>query len=304
MNSSSLDVFGPGCEFEHNICIVDAVFRAKTQIRSLPKFHAARWSAWLRFACKKYHFPLGNILLGLFPLRNGARPIQTNELVPLRLITSDICLTHLDSIVQIMTSMESCGNFSSETFDFVLWRDAIGGGHYALDAPLHDIGRLSMQTVASEIAALAAAQLWTLHFYTPLRLKKPAGSGKSRSEIYNFCRPGFFSSSAAILHLCKKVRFLKDCGEWFDCNANLPAILSNELVWLDMRYNETRHIALGGIMGKIICAGPMDKAIAQRLVLGQYLGAGKNPLFGLGYWLIPEIGRARKIDFKLNKDIL
>ena len=66
----------------------------------------------------------------------------------------------------------------------------------------------------------------------------------------------------------------------------------------DMRYSREWQIALGVVVGEMRFGVPPDGTVAERLVRGQYLGAGRNARFGLGYWRIPELDAVRRIEAK------
>lgn len=269
-----------------SIHLLDAVFRAKRGIKSLPPLHGARWSAWLRFACKNIGIALDAAVLGLLPLRNGQNPIAEGEIVALRLITDGNGLASLRPLMSAMASVSPRGEFSSHTLEFLFWKDVVGQQNFARDAPLEESEPvpLAIGSFGGEIEKLMGLNAFTLVFNTPLRLKLPPGSERKGGERMRFCQSDFFADGGAINYLCEKIRFLNPVG----CPGTLK-LVGHNLRWYDMRYNESRHIALGGLMGKIACSGALDRETATRLVLGQYLGAGKNPLFGLGYWRIPEI---------------
>lgn len=50
------------------IYIADLDFIAKREIKSLPQFHGARFSAFLRFACRKANIKLDECAHALLPL--------------------------------------------------------------------------------------------------------------------------------------------------------------------------------------------------------------------------------------------
>ncbi len=81
-----------------------------------------------------------------------------------------------------------------------------------------------------------------------------------------------------------------ECGE-----ALRPSSVS--LQWDDMRCSREWQIALG-VVGEMRFDAPPGGLVAERLVLGQYLSAGKNSRFGLGCWRIPELNAVRRIGRK------
>lgn len=276
-----------------NIYLIDAVFQAKKFIRSLPHLHAARWGAWLRFACSGLGMRLNDILYGLLPLRNGQNPVTPGEQISLRLITCESGVRHLARLAQSMRAIQR-GEFSPESFDLLFWKDAIGGGNFSPECSL-DVTCLAPfggEALAKEIAMLETQKSWTLAFHVPLRFKLPPAAGQRGKGVTQFCPPTFFADGRSLRYLFGHIRHLEDCDASMLSVVN---VLESRLAWVDMRYNEFRQIALGGVMGHMKCGGAMNRETAQRCVFGQYLGVGKNPLFGLGYWRIPELDNVRTI---------
>jgi len=66
-------------------------------------------------------------------------------------------------------------------------------------------------------------------------------------------------------------------------------------MWLDISYGQDVMKTIGGVVGRIRVSGKPSLGVAERLVLGQYTGAGKNPVFGLGFYHIRELDGAKKI---------
>lgn len=273
------------------IFIVDAIFRATRPIRSLPAFHGARWSAWLRFACGGANFRLNEIVLGLLPLRNGQQPIRMDETLALRLVLGGNGPDSLPALGRALGSTGVRGEFSRESMRLLCWKDAVGGAVFEPGGPVFPLRPLSPETVGGEIRALRRLGSFTLRLSGPLRLKLPPGAARSGREIGMYCPAGFFSGRDAMAHLLAGIRLLGPERVVEDC----PEVEWSRLAWEEMRYSRRRGIALGGVAGGIGCAGCPGDVAARRLVLGQYLGAGKNPLFGLGYWRIPELDGKRRI---------
>lgn len=270
----------------NEIYMLDAFFRVLRPIRSLPPWHGARWSAWLRFACAAAGFKLGDLLLSIHPLRSGQKPWLEGDLAILRMGVASLPL--LPELTQALGSTKGHGEFSAYSLDLAFFRDAFSGAPFAPDAIIQPeaLTPLCPATVRGETDALMNLSAWTLRLASPLRLKAGQG-GKGRDK---FCDPAFFASREALAFILAKVRFL-DAPE--TPLAAGVGITSANLRWEDLRYDPRRQIALGGLVGEIRCQGAPDRPTAERLVLGQYLGAGKNPLFGLGMWRIPELEHSR-----------
>jgi len=56
-----------------------------------------------------------------------------------------------------------------------------------------------------------------------------------------------------------------------------------------------RPALLGGLVGVLRLEGPVSPEAALAITAGQYLGAGKNPRFGLGMYRIPELEGWRRL---------
>lgn len=72
------------------------------------------------------------------------------------------------------------------------------------------------------------------------------------------------------------------------------SISAGVLHWLDLSYG-SRDTTFGGAVGCIRVSGKPEPDVAALLVLGQYLGMGKNAVFGYGFYNIPELSPHRKV---------
>lgn len=254
-------------------------FRAVRDIRSLPPYHGARWSAWFRFACKHAGLEADSCFHGLLPLRNGQRPILRGEELTVRLLLDLGACKALPVLFASLAEMEPCGEFSCAS----------------LKAYSYKVMALDEVAGIEDVAELCNCEKWQIHFDTPLRLPLPNPHKRRDPGPGMFCQADFFSpanSGQALSHLLGRVRFYPDKE---GTKPQIPAgtrIVHSSLIWEDMRYNSQRGIALGGLTGFLECCGQPDRELARRLVWGQYAGAGKNARFGLGYWRIPEIRTA------------
>ena len=132
---------------------------------------------------------------------------------------------------------------------------------------------------------------WHLEFLTPARLPLPEGQKKE----FPFAMPNFFATHPLALDcLVSRLRSLPpDIAQQQQPSTEGLRITGLDLRWEDMAYNEDRKIQLGGIIGHIAMQGRPAPETAMALVAGQYLGAGKNPRFGMGMYRIPELEGAR-----------
>ncbi|MBD5641616.1 MAG: hypothetical protein HDQ91_04275 [Desulfovibrio sp.] len=275
----------------NDIYLVDGVFLVTRSIRSLPDYHGARWSAWLRHACRQFGCQLDSLARGFVPLRSGQAPLRAGEVVCLRLLTENP--GQFGVLGNALAQGEPHGEFSRLTLRLLFWQDAISGKRHPPEEAPCGLEPLTLKHLREETTLLAGLDSFSLHFHTPLRLKLPSGCRGEGRERDDYCQPEFFRSARAIGYLASKIRFWQFADR--DEVESLPVAGEGNLRWHDLRYNQERRIALGGVAGAIRCNGRIGARLAEKLVLGQYLGAGKNPLFGLGYWQIPELAEARKI---------
>lgn len=94
-----------------------------------------------------------------------------------------------------------------------------------------------------------------------------------------FCDADFFRQGNALTHLLGHIRLLPPVVSGAEMRVERV-----RLHWADLRYSRERAVALGGLVGEICLTGRPDAETARRLVLGEYLGSGKNARFGLGFW--------------------
>lgn len=244
-----------------NIHIIDAIFLARRDIRSLPDWHAARWSGWLRFACARIGVPLNAILLGLLPLRNGKRFIRQGDSLILRLILKTSGLSHLASLGRMIRNMESLGEFSTSSLELLFWRDALAHHNHPPDCQTMDAEPLSLDLLSREITRLVALENFSLDFFVPMRLKAPHPEDRNQRRETTFCAPDFFASRDALAYLCARIRardMLPPCQQ----SSMRIRLVSHALSWQDIRYNETRKIALGGLTGIVTLSAPLDEDMA------------------------------------------
>ncbi len=264
----------------NSVYCVDMQFEARQVIKSLPPFHGARWSAWLRFACFQAALRMEDIVYALLPLRHGTARITPGECLMLRLLVPPNALPVLPRMVRAMLEMPPRGEFCGRSLHFVGFREGIDG------TPLIT-SELTPQTVLPLTAARLADRIvvaqqwerWSVRFSAPLRLTLPAGEKKGADGVRRFCDARFFRQDGALSHMLQHVRLLAPAV----CGTDIR-LQDVRLRWEDMRYNRERTVALGGVIGEICAAGHPDAETARRLVLGEYLGAGKNGRFGLGFW--------------------
>lgn len=196
-----------------NFYLIDAVFQAKQQIRSLARWHAARWSAWLHYACAGLGARLNDILSGLLPLRNGQQQIYQGEIITLRLLIGDKGLPWLAGLAHSLMSHDVHGEFSSSSLELLFWRDATGDIAYPPYSPPFAPLPFNQAILVGEIQYLSKLTVWSLHFFVPLRLKLPEGEKRLDRGAGYYCPAPFFSSPHALNYLCSMVCFIPSCDK-------------------------------------------------------------------------------------------
>lgn len=267
---------------------VDMYFEAQQIIKSLPPFHGARWSAWLRYACARATLHMEDMVHSLLPLRNGISPVMPGDRLTLRLIVPTTSLPVLPEVVRAMLELPPQGEFSSRTLYFAGFGDGLHGTPLPVSALREQKVRpVTREGLADRITALQTCEGWRLRLVTPLRLTLPAGEKTKAGGVGRFCGVDFFRQDRALGHLLEHVRLLSPAV----CGAGIR-LRDMRLRWADMRYSRQRGVALGGVTGELCAVGRPDEETALRLVLGEYLGAGKNGRFGLGFWQVAATDNA------------
>lgn len=273
--------------------IVNMIFHVKRPVLSLPSWHGGRWSAWFREACKPLPFKFDELALAIYPERFGQKGLKPAEKIAVRMLLPRAPSNNLSEFAAQLLNTYSEGEFSAASLrldqirDFrsgaILWKDGKETGNLP--------SLFSERLLTDEISALQSLSRFSLVFKGPLRLAAPSGQKDKSSEILKYCQPDRLIKEARLIyHLVRHVRFLDEADMSLDAPENLAADLAaSKLRWHDMRYNSMRQMALGGICGKLVLNGKASRSLARLLVLGQYLGAGKNGRFGFGFWQIPEI---------------
>lgn len=263
-------------------------FCVTAPIYSLPKWHGARWTAWLRCAARLCRINLEDLLLAIKPLRNGSHPFLVGEKIYLMLVLADGWHIILPEFLNRLAEVESAGEFSSKkltlnaVYDYpdrnLLWKKG--------EKLEFKKSCFSESSLWKKMLVLLELDKWTIKFETPLRLPLPAGHPDRRKELEKYAPPEFMGSIAGLRHLLGRVRFMDNQSPLDDFELEL---VDASLHWEEFRYNRDRKMALGGVTGQITCVGRVDYGLARRLLAGELFGAGKNARFGLGYWIITEL---------------
>ncbi|MDR1046134.1 MAG: hypothetical protein LBP33_13665 [Candidatus Adiutrix sp.] len=253
----------------------------------------------MRLAARTAGLVLDDVLLGLTPERLGASPWGAGETTRLRLWAEPGRRLDLARLVAVLAGPEPVG-----TDEFV------SGGSLALkglDWPGRERGfpdagaalaafiagrtappALGLDFILPEVAALESlsAQPWRLEFTAPLRLTRSAGE----PGCGHYAGPFFFEDPAGLARFLDKLRWQGPAP------AKPPAelrVAASRVDWRPFKYSRERQVTLGGLQGFLLLDGRPDFETACRLVLGQYLGVGKSPRFGCGFFRLPGLDLAR-----------
>lgn len=282
--------------------LMELRFKALAPINKLPHFHGAQWSALLRDLLRPglAGRSLAQVGVWVQSAETGVVSYAPGDRLHVGLAVaagrwSDAVFdvlhgfnSHQDrgghfipgrTIVLEQAACRVSGNaVAADTAHRGLWADFT-----PLERPLLDV----------EARRLSGLDRFRILFHAPLRLKRPAGSKHSG---HRYCDEGFFlnphdSGAAAISHLAGSVR-CPGSAVRFEATAE---ITGGALAWLDMTYGRGFKKTIGGAVGRIDVTARLDGKAALALAAGQYLGAGKNAVFGFGFYHIPELDPVRQI---------
>ncbi len=266
-------------------------FAVLAPIRGLPHFPGPHWSALFRnlFHTLEAKLKAVNPTVWVQPVETGILEYEAGDRLSLGLVVPAAAVPALEEVL-------GCFN-----------RLAAGRGHFqpGVTLRLENVtsrfdGRpwwgagaalLSREMVAAEVKELCVCDRFTLLTLSPLRIPRPPGRKESG---HRYCDADFFlrgNDDEVCRRLLEKVR-----GLAFD-TFPMPAdgtlkVSGGALNWLDVAYAGK---TMGGVVGALEIAGRPQPEEALRLVLGQYLGVGKNAAFGLGFYRIPELDPVRTI---------
>ena len=278
--------------FITKIYFVDFIFQVQEDIRSLPPFHGARWNGFFRNLCNYMHISIEKAILGIIPFRYQQRTIKKDELIKVRILATEYFLENLAEIINKFDFIEFAGDFNPQNHNIYCIVDGITNKYINTSAEIKpQFLHFASIYLENEIMCLLEKNAWTIRFYSPLRLKSEKNDAIYKAE-QTFCSKSFFQQyDYAATHLLKSIRFCSDT--YSDVYFS---ITGNSLHWEDLRYSCKRQIILGGLIGSLKCQGELTRKTAELLVIGQYLGCGKNPRFGFGWWKIPELDLIRTIN--------
>jgi len=302
-----------------DLCLLELRFRVIAPVRKLPHYHGAQWSALFRHTIKPY-LPVGTSMaaagISCIPVETGIESYETGEPVHVGLNFPATILKNICSMLANFNELKlGEGHFNpGRTVMLEKVYNRITDKLYNLN----DLASLSAEeasrvspalthdSLTSEIYQLAQMHQFSIIFYTPMRLNRPGGY---KAPKHVFCDEDYFTAasdegSGPMDHIVRSIRNVRTNIDANEIVTNLM-VTDNSLIWLDIPYYGNRdkpehrksinETTLGGIVGSIKITGTPAKNVARRLVIGQYTGVGKNHVFGLGYYSIPELDDVRKV---------
>ena len=277
------------------LILLELRFRTLKPIDQLPHGHGAHWGALFRNLIKPYlghDSSMAKAGIWIQHVESGILSYQEGDPIHLGFSFLHRHSRAMGRLLHDFNNLETGkGHFQPGTtirLEHIFCR--ITGGPWRPD----ESPCLSRSILLDEIEVLSQASRFTIHFHVPLRLTRPKGY---KAKGHRFCDEDFFLGPGCgafhvpLAHLVRKIRTRGKSIE----DATSLHIIGGALTWLDISYGEHFIKTIGGVVGKISIEGNARKEIAELLVAGQYVGAGKNPTFGFGFYDIPELDDSRLI---------
>lgn len=292
-----------------DLILLELRFQALLPIRNLPFYHGPQWSALFRH-CLRNFLPAGASPategIWIHPVETGIAAYEAGEPIHLGLTFP---APHLPAVEALLRSFNALfvgeGHFqpgrtirleavvcrvSGQTLSFSPEPSADGvEDGVAKWAPRP----ITPGNLAPEVEFLTGLDAFRIVFAAPLRLTRPSGykSARHRYGDEDFFLDAPDMGKAAMDHLLKKIRL----PDSLPMKASDLTIIAGGLLWVDVPYGSGVGKTIGGVMGTLRIAERPNRETAERLVLGQCVGAGKNPAFGLGFYTIPELDSVRSV---------
>ena len=301
-----------------SIVLLELHFRCLSEIDNLPHYHGAQWSALFRTLIKPF-LPTGIDMMAagiaVIPVETGVIRYAAEDPVHLGLVVNrDYAQAVYQTLTVFNDSSGATGHFrprQSLRLESCCCRisgnNIMFSGKQNLPAvsEINTIWQpLCSQALASEIENLQALRNFSLVFHTPLRFTRPIGV---KQPGHRYGDETFFLNAELypMVHFIAGIRcedskpyessVLSIAAPETPINRDAIRIERGALMWVDLPYGKQPAKTLGGVMGTLRLTGTPDAETAFRLVAGQYVGAGKNAAFGLGYYHIPELDAVRGI---------
>jgi CRISPR-associated endonuclease Cas1 len=277
------------------LALLELHLKTLTPIQNLPHYHGPHWSALFRTIAKggdySQAYSDNQMRLSVLPIETGTLSYETGNIIHLGLILPFEQLSLLESILNDFNQRTTeKGHFQpgkTVHLEHVICRV---GGHIWPEVPFQP---LTPEILRAEVDHLCKLSEFHIYFYTPLRLTRP---GKHKSPGHRYCDEDFFlgeggQSALVMTHFLQKIRTPLPLLALTD----VPIVCRGGLTWLDVTYGDHLPKTIGGVIGRLSVHGPMMREVAERFVIGQYFGVGKNAAFGLGFYIIPELDSCRTV---------
>jgi len=269
-------------------------FKILKPIGPLPFFPGARWKAFWSYSLKGGCLPedlridnLNDIQLGVLPLDVGLRRGQKGDVltVLLNFRNSDrtrrlmkTLITHSRGFWETKGSI-SCGGRPQDTLELLHARCVFCGKDWRDEDPCECV--LNEDFLKPQVDFLIRTDLWELHSMSPLFVKSPLSE---RSKGKDYCDPELLMSKETQIEAWKKI--------FSSFRHGLEEIEQGEFTqvvsgwnWHRVQYQKKGSI-LHGVLGGSRFSSALSRCDALRLAAGQFLGVGKHPTFGLGYFRV------------------
>jgi hypothetical protein len=267
-------------------------FRVLKPINRLPHYHGPHWSALFRTLLRA-GLPAGEKLVEAVwvqPVETGIMSFEPGEPLHLGLTCPAVVLPALTSALAKWDSLSAAGHFQPATLAFEGAFCRVSGRLFDPTTPCC----FDESIINGEISALEKLDAFTLQLTSPMRLTRPEGC---KQERHRYCDSDFFFEgySNAAPHPLQAILGRLRLAESPIAETDGISMNGGTVTWLDVPYGSSSSKTLGGLVGALCFNGTPSPALARLLVLGQYLGAGKNAAFGFGFYSIPELDDARSI---------
>jgi len=186
------------------------------------------------------------------------------------------------------------------------------GGNYVLES----VEKLPAPDMASQIERLRGRRMMTLHFVSPLRLRRPR---ECRRDGAAFADDEYFPAEHFLDLLWRRL-FMLMAGRYPNSAereairpraTEIPGVDPSGLLWLDVPIKGRPGADAarpggktpGGALGRVVLEGRLDGWL-ETLVSGQYAHAGAAVHYGLGRYRILEAESSGKDVFRPARTLL
>lgn len=282
------------------LCLLELRFRAVAPIGGLSYFHGAKWSALFRYLLKDglRGQSLKDADIWVQPYETGVLDYHQGDPLHLCLTFPAALLPVISDVLLKFNEAPDYGGLLAPGRSIVLdqifcriRRTICNPQNLATEA-----GILDRDILTAEIETLTALGSFHLVLPVPLRLKRPEGT---KTLGHTFADEDYFlgnpvASAGVMAHFVVNIRGVASAPP----QPTELTVSGGALLWMDVPYlnvGEAFTKTIGGVCGCLRLRGKPSPETAARLVIGQYTGVGKNPVFGLGFYRMPELDGVRGI---------